>query len=96
MLVFQLVDAKVGATELDVEGHRYLAGFGIPVEVVATKIDRLGRGTWPRVREQIRTSLGLSVAERPLLASAESGEGMRELWKTIDEHLLRSGCSTNQ
>jgi GTP-binding protein len=90
LLVVQLVDGKVGATTLDREAYDYLNAFGVGLEVVATKIDRVKRGQRHRALAQVRQMLGLAEATAgPLAVSAHSGEGIKELWKTIDAHLER-------
>ena len=89
-LVLQLVDAKVGATALDREAHRYLSGFGLAVVVVATKVDKVGRGARSKASEAIRKSLELTAGGGPVFVSAETGEGIKELWTTIDRHLWKS------
>jgi GTP-binding protein len=94
VLVLQLVDAKVGATPLDLEAHRYLVGFGLPVLVVATKVDQVGRGARSRAAADIRASLELTADGGPVSVSARTGEGIKELWTTIDRHLWKSKRST--
>lgn len=86
-LVVQLVDAKVGATDLDVEAARYFAGLDVPRVVVATKIDKLKRGERARRLEEMRRRLDLVPEAAPLAVSANSGEGVSELWKRIAEFL---------
>lgn len=85
-LAVQLVDAKVGATVLDVDAHRWLRSSGVEPVVVATKVDRLKRGERAKMLERIRQALGLGQEEL-LAVSAVSGEGIRELWKRIEEFL---------
>jgi GTP-binding protein len=91
--VVLLVDAKVGATPLDVEAFGYLVGFGTPVTVVATKADKLGRGKQAATLAALRRELGLSgdpAADGavPVVAfSARTGDGTRELWRAIDGRL---------
>lgn len=86
-LVIQIVDAKVGATELDAEALRYLAGLGVPVRVAATKIDRLGRSKRPSARDGIARRLGIEDRSRIIPLSARSGEGIKDLWKEITSFL---------
>lgn len=85
-LLIQLVDAKVGATPLDVQAHEYLLGFGSEAEVVATKIDRLKRGRRKQTLESIRRELNLG--DRQVLPfSARTGEGRKKLWRLIDSRI---------
>jgi GTP-binding protein len=78
-----LVDGKVGATPLDVVALRFLAATGAEIVVAATKADRVGRGERERQRHAIRTSLELSTSTPLIFVSAESGEGLKELWREI-------------
>lgn len=86
-LVVQLVDAKVGATALDQEAAEYFEALDSPRIVVATKIDRLKRGERARRMQEIRRDLGLAAEDELLAVSANTGEGVRELWKRIADFL---------
>jgi len=86
--VIQLVDGKVGATELDVQANEYLSSLGCGRTVVATKIDRVRPNQRARRLAEIRGQLALQT--EPLIAfSAQTGEGVKELWKEIN--LFSSG-----
>jgi len=87
LLVVQLVDAKVGATELDIGAAEWLRSLDRQSVVVATKVDRLKRGERARALERIRRALGLGHEADLLAASADTGEGVRELWQRIEEFL---------
>ena len=86
-LVVQLVDAKVGATALDVEAARYFAGLGTRRIVVATKADRLKRNERVRALNAVERALDLGKRTELVVVSATSGEGIRELWKRIADFL---------
>jgi len=86
-MVVQLVDAKVGATDLDVEAARYFESLGVARVVAATKADRLKRGEKARQLAAIERDLVLSSGAALQAVSAKSGEGVRELWKRISEFL---------
>lgn len=81
--VVQLVDAKVGATELDVQAYRYFVGLGQLPTVVATKIDRLSRGKRAACTAGVREALSMSGDQRVLPFSARTGEGVQELRREI-------------
>ncbi len=87
LLVVQLVDAKVGATELDIGAASWLRSLDRMSVVVATKVDRLKRGERARALERIRRALGLDREADLLAVSADTGEGVRELWQRIEEFL---------
>lgn len=86
-LILQLVDAKVGATRLDVEAAEYLAATGATMLVVATKVDRLKRNERARSLAEIRRVLRLGEGTALEAVSAVSGEGIRELGKRITDFL---------
>jgi GTP-binding protein len=87
--VVQLVDAKVGATDLDVRANEYLRELGASPIVVATKIDHLVRGRRPRGLAAIREALAAASPDGPNVIpfSAVSGEGVPELWREIEAYL---------
>lgn len=85
--VIQLVDGKVGATALDEQATEYMESFGLPITVVATKVDKVGRSKRGAAMAAIRRTLQLDDAREPIAVSARTGEGVKELWGVIDEHL---------
>jgi GTP-binding protein len=84
--VVLLVDGKVGATGLDVQAHRYLAGLGAEPVVVATKVDKVPRGRRTQMQRDIRQALE-DEDIRIIEVSAHTGEGVGELWRTIASYL---------
>ncbi|HZF08281.1 MAG TPA: ribosome biogenesis GTP-binding protein YihA/YsxC [Thermoanaerobaculia bacterium] len=88
--VVLLVDAKVGATPLDVEALRYLTSLGAGVTVVATKIDQVSSGRRAKALSAIRSTLELGGETDLIPVSARTGLGMKELWSTIQLHLEAS------
>jgi GTP-binding protein len=79
--VFLLVDARRGAEDEERELVDYLAELGTPLEVVLTKSDKLVKSKrWPAAAALRRD---LALARDPLIASAQSGEGVEELWRVI-------------
>lgn len=89
LLAVQLVDAKVGATDLDLQAHEYLTAQGLRPLVVATKIDKLGRSRRFGALAEIRNRLNLTD-DGIIPFSAVKGEGLRALWSAID--LALEGC----
>ncbi len=81
--VIQLVDGKVGATELDVQASEYLSSLGCGRTVVATKMDRVRPNQRARRLVEIRDQLTLQT-ETLIAFSAQTGEGVKELWKEIN------------
>lgn len=91
--VVQLVDSKVGATPLDVEAKDYFADLGIATTVVATKIDKVGRGRRAQQLQEIRATLRASEDTALVPFSAVKGDGIKELWSEISTFLRASSSS---
>jgi GTP-binding protein len=81
--VVLLVDGKVGATPLDVEAFRYLASLGAGITIVATKMDKVPSTKRAKALLEIRRTLSLGEDIHLIPVSADSGDGMKELWSTI-------------
>jgi GTP-binding protein len=76
-----VVDARHPGLDSDRGARDWLAGRGVRVGVVATKVDKLSRAERARMMREIAATL-----EGPALAfSAATGEGRDELWSMIAE-----------
>jgi GTP-binding protein len=82
--VLHLVDSRHPGLDADRHVAEWLQRLAVPCHVVATKLDKLTRSERvTHVKELER------LHERPVLGvSVQTGEGLKELWKTIDA-LLR-------
>lgn len=85
-LVIQLVDAKVGVTDLDFQSAAYLQSVGIDPIVIATKSDRVKKGKRAAALAGIRRDLELPEAT-VLPFAAPTGDGVKAIWKTIEHYL---------
>ena len=85
--VIQLVDAKVGATQLDGQAIEYLRDLGVEPMIVATKIDRVPKTRRSKRLAEIREVLAIEDPRSPMPCSARTGEGVKEIWKAIDASL---------
>lgn len=85
--VVLLVDSKVGATPLDEQAWAYLKEQGAPAVFAATKIDRLPRGRRAAAMSAIRKTLELPEDIPVVPVSAETGEGISDLWSAVRPHL---------
>ncbi len=83
--VVLLVDSRHPPTELDATMHRWLASYGVPGIVVATKADQVPRGRRRATQERIAATLGLAERESVVFVSSQTGEGRPSLWARIDE-----------
>jgi GTP-binding protein len=81
-----LVDARHPGLETDRAAWQWIRGAAGDAAVVATKIDKLGRGERIRALRTFESVLETSV----LPVSAVTGEGLDELWILIDR-LTKSG-----
>ena len=75
-----LVDARHPGLETDRAAWQWIREAAGKASVVATKIDKLGRGERIRALRSFESVLETSV----LPVSAVTGEGLEELWKLID------------
>ena len=75
-----LVDVRHPAMPADVDAWHWLGKVVGQRALVATKVDKLPRGQRIRAVRELE-----SVFQNPVLpVSAETGEGLDELWKLID------------
>ena len=74
-----LVDSRHPGLDSDRDAAEWLAGLGLDPVVVATKIDKLSRAERTRNLRELERNFGKAA----LPVSAESGEGLDELWQTI-------------
>jgi GTP-binding protein len=80
--VVVIVDARRGLEAEEIELLGFLAELGRPACLVATKLDKLGRGESTSALRRLRGVAGGAV---PVLGfSARSGEGRLELWRAIE------------
>jgi GTP-binding protein len=76
-----VVDVRRGLEDDENELLAFLAAVGLPAAVVATKLDKLGRGVGHNALRALAGQLGDRV---PLVGfSARSGEGRNELWRIL-------------
>jgi len=75
-----LVDARHPGLETDRAAWQWIREASARAAVVATKIDKLGRGERIRALRAFESGLETSV----LPVSAVTGEGLEALWKLID------------
>jgi GTP-binding protein len=83
--VVVLLDSRRDPDQRDLRLLEWLAQYSIPAIVALTKADKLNRQESARTRQSAQGALALPGP--PLLTSAKSGQGMRELWAEISRHL---------
>lgn len=87
--VIVLVDARRGAEQEEVDLLEWLAHESVPVVVVLTKSDKLAKSKRKPAALALKRSLGL--ARTPIVVSAETGDGIDELWREIGRN-ARAGA----
>ena len=87
VLLIQLVDAKVGATELDLQATDYFESLGLLPQVVATKIDKVSSSRRIKSLRSIDQQLELPEGEEIIAVSAVKGTGVPQLWRRITHFL---------
>lgn len=75
--VLVLVDVRRGVTELDRQLLEFLRERGLPVRIVATKADKLGKAERGLVSREIAAALELPV-QAVVLTSASTGLGLAD------------------
>lgn len=81
-VLFVLVDAYVGATDLDLQMFEWLKSIGIPYRVVVNKIDRVSQA---RLAEQCKSlvwELDIPL-DQIICVSAKKNTGIRELHAVV-------------
>ena len=82
--VLLLLDSRHPGLASDRQAWAWLQHVAVPCHVIATKVDKLTRGERVRHLQELER-----LHDGPALAtSAQTGEGLKELWKMIDR-LLR-------
>jgi GTP-binding protein len=74
-----LIDSRHPGLDSDSQAHQWLRSHGVEPLIVATKVDKLSRAQRTRNLRELEELFGMPA----LPVSAERGEGMDELWKTI-------------
>jgi GTP-binding protein len=77
--ILLLVDSRHPGQASDIAAARWLEELGFERRIVATKIDKLSRAERVRNLKELERTFGTAA----LPVSADSGEGLNELWQTI-------------
>lgn len=87
-LVVQLLDMRHEPTEDDKTMLGFLEDAGYPFICVLTKCDKLNKTEREQRRKAFAENPSLHSALRVIEASAQNGEGMKELKETIEQSLI--------
>ena len=83
--VFHLIDIRHDPMANDREVHEWLLSVGLPVFIIATKQDKIGKTKVKGALNQIR--LGLKTSAPIVSVSSETGDGIEGLWELIERDL---------
>ena len=83
--VLQLVDSRHPGLPNDMAAHDWLTTLGVPVGIVATKVDKLTRAERSRAQQAFERAFRSPVVP----VAAATGEGLKELWILIRRLLSR-------
>lgn len=88
-----VVDARRGATDLDLTMRDWLEERRLAYVVAATKSDKLSGNARSAAERAVREGLGsgAGLCGTPILVSGASGAGVKEMWKRLDAVLPASG-----
>ncbi|MFZ3372004.1 MAG: ribosome biogenesis GTP-binding protein YihA/YsxC [Desulfitobacteriaceae bacterium] len=89
LAVLQIVDIRHPPSQEDQEMQRWLRKKGIPTLVVATKVDKVPRGQWPKHLKIIAESFNINDWQLILPFSAQTGIGKEELHEAIEQILVK-------
>ncbi|MCA0969903.1 ribosome biogenesis GTP-binding protein YihA/YsxC [Halobacillus litoralis] len=82
-----IIDVRHKPTEDDVLMYDYLKHFGMPVMVIATKLDKIKKGQRQKQLKMIRETLEIEEEDDLIPFSSETGEGKDVAWRTMLSHL---------
>ncbi|MDR1206738.1 MAG: ribosome biogenesis GTP-binding protein YihA/YsxC [Peptococcaceae bacterium] len=77
--IVQLVDLRHPPTQNDRDMYEWIEYYGYARAVVATKADKIARGSWMKHSRQVQTGLGMKPEAPLFLFSAETGQGAEAL-----------------
>ena len=81
-----LVDIRIAAQQLDHDMIDFVRSEELPYVVALTKADKLSKGKRAQARETLAQSFGIDKTKM-IITSSESGEGMAELRRLIEEQV---------
>ncbi len=83
--VLHLVDARHPELPQDLAAHSWISATGLPVALVATKMDKLRQSE----RSRLQRTLGNRYAGSILMTSSPDGGGVGDVWKLLREWTAR-------
>lgn len=84
-----VVDIRHDPSKDDVMMYDFLKHHGLPVTVIATKLDKIKKGQRAKHLQQIIKVLQMEDEDIVIPFSAETGEGKDDAWKTIYPYISK-------
>lgn len=88
-LICQLIDVRHPPMDSDIEAFHQLMELGLPVQIIATKADKVSRMLMGKHIEIIRSGLGISPSQKPIAYSVPKVVGRSALLDVIHQTLLK-------
>ena len=85
--IFLLVDIRHEPSENDKAMYAWIVDRGLQPVVIATKLDKINRSQRDRQLAMIRRALGMTPEEILIPCSAETKQGIEDVWKVMEECL---------
>ncbi|MGI8317208.1 ribosome biogenesis GTP-binding protein YihA/YsxC [Halobacillus mangrovi] len=82
-----IIDVRHKPTEDDQLMYDFLKHFGLPVMVIATKLDKIKKGQRQKQLKLIQEVLEMEDEDTLIPFSSETGEGKDVAWRTMLSHL---------
>lgn len=86
-IVFLIVDIRHEPSADDLLMYEYLKHFNLPVKVVATKVDKIGKTLIHRHKKAVLEKLKIENPDDLFVISSETNYGLEEVWKLIESKL---------
>ncbi len=86
-IIFLIVDVRHAPSADDVLMYDYLKHFNLPVVVIATKVDKIGKTLIMRHRKVVSEKLKIEKQEDLCVVSSDTGYGIEKVWELIESKL---------
>ncbi|MFC0522424.1 ribosome biogenesis GTP-binding protein YihA/YsxC [Pontibacillus salicampi] len=86
-MVVMIVDIRHDPSEDDELMYDFLKHYNLPITVIATKLDKIKKGQRSKQLQRIMEVLELEPEDTLIPFSAETGEGVEDVWRTIKAYI---------
>lgn len=94
--VFLLIDIRHDPSANDKLMYDWIVSNGFRPVIVATKLDKLKRSQISKHIKAVRTGLGLKEGDVLIPFSAETKQGLKELWDLVDSYVLEDNSEEHE